>query len=229
MDESSNRWPGPDHPQTDRLRPEPLAPGGPSSIDWSSWVSARLFDRRVVFLRGELDDRMAGQVVAQLMTLDATGDDVVDLHVDSAEGTLEAAFSVMDTIDLLGVPVHATCVGRAEGPAVGVVAVAERRRAAPHARFRLCEPRSSFEGRAADLERWARHRQAQLAGFVARLAEATGRPGEHLEADLCSGRYLDATEAVSYRLVDEVWQPSRSGRSRDAMRGPLGFRPPPGS
>ena len=76
-------------------------------------------------------------------------------------GTLEAAFTLIDVIDLLGVPVHATCIGRAEGAALGVLAVATRRLAIPHARLRLCEPTNAFAGRADDVASWA----AQLSWF----------------------------------------------------------------
>ncbi|MBV8234485.1 MAG: ATP-dependent Clp protease proteolytic subunit, partial [Acidimicrobiia bacterium] len=44
-------------------------------------LRARLFERGIVFLRGALDDAVAGDVAAQLMTLDASGDEPVQLHV----------------------------------------------------------------------------------------------------------------------------------------------------
>jgi ATP-dependent Clp protease protease subunit len=190
-------------------------------------VRAQLFDRRIVSLRGVLNDELAGLVCAQLMTLDASGDDAVTLFVDSGEGTLSAAFAVMDTIDLLGVPVQVTCLGRADGPAVGVVAVGARRRASRHARFHLTAPRASVAGTAGDLERWISYHQQQLDNFVTRLSEATHRPLEHVEADLYSGRFLSAEDALRYGLIDEIWQPDRSG-SAPPDRPPLGFRPPGG-
>jgi ATP-dependent Clp protease, protease subunit len=188
-------------------------------------VRARLFDQRIVSLRGALTDEVAGLVCAQLMTLDASGDDSVTLFVDSGEGTLSAAFAVMDTIDLLGVPVHVTCLGRADGPAVGVVAVGARRRASRHARFHLSAPRAVVAGTAGDMERWISHHQQQLDNFITRLSEATRQPVEHLEADLDIGRFLNAEDALRYGLIDEIWQPDRSG-SPPPDRPPLGFRPP---
>ncbi len=83
-------------------------------------------------------------------------------------GLDEVAERRQATIDLLGVPVETVCVGRAEGSAVGVVAAAPRRQAARHARFRLSEPTSSVAGRAAELDAWAEHHQAQLARFAER-------------------------------------------------------------
>ena len=193
--------------------------------DLSAEIQQRLFDRRVVFLRGELDDALAGNVAASLMMLDATGDDDIELYVDSPGGTIEAAFTVMDTIDLVGIDVVTTCVGRAEGPAVGVVAVGHRRRATLNARFRLSEPTRTMSGRASDIETWARHDAEQLAHFARRLGEATGRPAEHIELALERGRYLDAQEALEYRLIDEIC-PTTTRLTPPPPRRPPGFRPP---
>ncbi len=205
-------------------RPDRLAGAGGDAV--ADLVGAALFERRIVSLRGALDDGLAGQVAAELMMLDASGDGSVTLYVDSGEGSLDAAFTVMDTIDLLGVPVQAICVGRAFGPAVGVVAVAHRRRASRHARFYLSAPRTSIQGTAAELQRWVGHQEAQLDAFAARLAAATGRPAEHVEADLATGRYLSAEEALQYGLVDEIWTQEGAGRrGLPPEKPPLGFRP----
>jgi ATP-dependent Clp protease protease subunit len=133
-------------------------------------------------------------------------------------------------MDLLGVPVHLTCLGRAQGAAVGIVAAGARRSAAPHAQFHLSEPDVSVSGTASQLAVWAEHHRAQLGRFVQRLAEATGRPAEHLEADLSIGRWLDAEEALHYGLVDSIWGPvGTSGRvPPPGPPRPFGFGPGPG-
>jgi ATP-dependent Clp protease protease subunit len=195
----------------------PLGTGADPVAD----VQSRLFERRIVLLSGELDDNRAGQVAAQLMTLDATGDDHVTLQVNSWGESLQAAFAVMDTIDLLGVPVHSVCVGRAEGPVVGIVAIAANRRAAPHARFRLSQPRFETSGTALELAEWSLHCQRQLDRYCERLAEATHQPSTRIAADLESGRFLSAADAVRYGLIDEVGRPEPA----DHRDRPFGFRP----
>jgi ATP-dependent Clp protease protease subunit len=199
--------------------------GGPGDGAWGDWLQTRLFERRIVILRGPLDELAAGRLAAELMTLDATGDDAVMLHIDSAGGPTHAAFTVIDTMDLLGVPVHTVCVGRAEGTAVGVVAAGVRRHASPNARFHLREPDTTISGTAGQMAVWAAEHQASAERFVTRLAAATRRPVEHLEADLASGRWLDATRATAYGIVDGLWSPPRGDRLGGPGGSPLGFSP----
>jgi ATP-dependent Clp protease, protease subunit len=179
--------------------------GGPR--DEHPSLDAQLLERRVVRIWGALDDASVARACAEMMALDATGDEAVLLYVGSSGGPLHSAMSIIDTMDLLGVPVHVTCLGRAEGAAVGVVAAGARRVAAPHAQFHLTEPEVSVSGNASQLAAWAEQHRAELDRFVKRLAQATGRPVEHVEADLAMGRWLGAEDALRYGLVDEIWRP----------------------
>ena len=170
----------------------------------SDRLQAAMFERRMSLLSGPVDPARAGDVVAGLLTLDARGDDPIDLRVDGHSDSLDAAFSLMDTIDALGVPVRVVCGGTVSGTLVGLLAVAEGRVITPHGRIRLSEPRDSFGGRAEDVAARAAHEHQRLALFQRRLAERTGHPLEHVEADMQAGRYLTAEEAVAYGLVDAV-------------------------
>ena len=196
--------------------------GPPDDARWRS-VRDRLFEQRVVFLWGPLDDVTASQLAAELMTLDATGDDPVQLHIDSPGGSLQAALCLVDVIDLLGVELTATCVGQAVGPALAPLAVAHHRRATAHARFRLSEPVFELSGPAREIDAWAANQRVQLRRLCERLGTALGKPPESLEEDLSTGRFLDATEALEYGLIDEVCGP---GARVYPLPGPrLGFNP----
>jgi len=176
-----------------------------SAVDgWAEELRSRLFAQRTVLLRGALDDALAGRAAAELMTLDATGDTHVTVHLDASGDSLEAAFTVMDVIDLLGVPVHVLCLGRAEGAAVGVLAVGAHRSASPNARVRLADPRASMQGRAGELAKWVEHHLDHLRRFHARVAGAVGRPVDEVAADFGAGRFLGAREALHYGIIDEV-------------------------
>ena len=196
-------------------------PDQPPSTDV---MRARLFERRVVVVDGDLTDEAAARVAAELMTLDATGDERIELLLNSAGGTLEAAFTIMDVVDLLGVPVHTTCVGRAEGPALGVLAVSTKRSVVPHASLRFGVPDAAFEGRAGDVVRWAAEQSDQLRRFAERLAAACDRPVEWLVESVHDRRRVEPVEAVRIGLVDDIAR-SNIASIRRLEGGALGFQP----
>ena len=189
----------------------PTGPGGLPSpgepLDSSGtppWLQERLFGQRAIFLTGTVDNPAATRAAAELMLLDATGPEPIQLYLNCPDGTLEAALTLMDTLDLLRSPVRAQCFGQVGGPSVGVLAVADTRVAAPHASIRLGQPRTSISGAPERLASESEQHLALARRFRARLALATGHTVEQVAEDLKTGRYLDAEEARSYGLIDEV-------------------------
>jgi ATP-dependent Clp protease protease subunit len=83
-------------------------------------------------------------------------------------------------------------------------------------------PEVAFTGTVANVEANAREHQRQLEQLVSRLASATGRAFEHVEADLERGRWLDADEALAYGLIDEIERPD-SGGAESGDRPRFGF------
>ncbi len=170
----------------------------------SAWLQEKLFERRIVLVTGRLDADLAAEAAAALLTLDATGDEPIELHVDSPDGTLESAFVLIDTLDLLHATLRAHGRGQVGGPAIGVVAAADHRSASPHTRFRLFQPTAQFSGTPDQIASDSRQQQELLWRFHARLAQVTGRPAEEIAEDMRRRRYLDAGEALAYGLIDEI-------------------------
>jgi ATP-dependent Clp protease protease subunit len=176
-------------------------------------------------LSGPLDDMVMTRVSAELMALDAEGDDPVTLRVDCGEGALALGLTLMDIIELLGVPVRALCLGQVGGPAVGVVAVCSHRAAMPSTRFALREPSTQLEAHVRDMAQWVALRTDERARFCRRVADAARRPVDVVTADLTSGLFLSAPEAQAYGLIDEVCRPDRDAQIRPLPSPPIGFRP----
>jgi ATP-dependent Clp protease protease subunit len=164
---------------------------------------AELLESRTVLLEGPVDSDRALGVSAELMLLDGEGDDAVQLRVESAGGTLDGALMLMDVVDLLGVPVQATCMGRAEGASLFVFAVCPERVVGPHARLHLSEPPAIYDG-FRDVAGAAEHHRARLDQLVARLATITSMPEDDLREELRRGRFLRPEEALEWGLADTI-------------------------
>jgi len=181
-------------------------PNGPgASPGLPGWLEERLFDQRIVMIRGPLTGEAATGVAAALLTLDAAGPAPVQLHVASSGGELGAALAIIDVIDAMVAPVHAVVTAEAGGAVIAVLAAAQKRAAYRHARFRLAEPRAAgVTGTADEVAAAAGQHLRELEEVVLRLVAVTGQPRSRVEDDLSAGRILTAQEAVDYGLVDEV-------------------------
>jgi ATP-dependent Clp protease protease subunit len=197
---------------------------GPEPL--SDVVARRLLAQRVVLLHGPLDDVSVTRVAAELMMLDAEGDDAVTLRVDCGEAALAAALTLMDIIELMGVPVRALCLGQVGGGAVGVVAVCSHRCALPSTRFSLSEPATQLQAHVRNVAQWAELQAAERERFCARVGAATGQPPETVRDCLERGRFLGASEALDYGILDEVARPDAPVRQLPGTGPPpMGFRP----
>src|SRR4051812_26401219 len=132
------RW----QPRPDRS-PDPWPPNnwppatGPSM---PGWLEERLFDQRIVMIRGQLSAQDATGVAAALLTLDAAGPAPVQLHVASPAGELAAAHAIIDVIDAMTAPVHAVVTSEAGGAGLAGPAPAEQPAADRHAPLQLPHP-----------------------------------------------------------------------------------------
>jgi ATP-dependent Clp protease protease subunit len=169
-----------------------------------SWLQAQLFERRIVLVSGRLDTDAAARAAAALLTLDASENRPIELHLDSPGGALGAAFVLVDTADTLRSELRVLCRGQVGGPAIAVVTAADHRAAAPHVRFHLTQPTARFTGTPEEIAAQSRHEQDLLWRLYGHLARRTGRPAEEIAEHMRRGRYLDAREALDYGLIDEI-------------------------
>jgi ATP-dependent Clp protease protease subunit len=174
------------------------------SMPLGNWLQEQLFERRIVLVTGRLDDDAVARAAAALLTLDASGNQPIELHLDSPGGALGAALVLAGTADTLRSELRVLCRGQIGGPAIAVVTAADHRIAAPHTRFHLSQPTAQFTGTPEEIAAQNRHQQQLLWKLYGHLAWRTGRPAEEIAEDIRRGRFLDAREALDYGLIDEI-------------------------
>lgn len=169
----------------------------------------RLLERRVVFLRGPLQETTASDLVAQLLLLDAESDEDVTMYIDTPGGAATDMFGIHDVVQMMRSPVHTRCVGMAASAGAVLLATGTGTRSAtPNARIMIHQPVGQARGSAADIQI-----QATQSAYLRRrveevLAERTGQPIERITRDTNRDFWLSAEEAREYGLVDEVADPT---------------------
>ncbi|MGZ0153402.1 ATP-dependent Clp protease proteolytic subunit [Kribbella sp. WER1] len=199
--------PGPGVPsKPEGPAPQPILPAWyePVSVSVERELADRLLAERVILVGGRLDDGLAEHVAAQLLLLDAGGNEPVTVHLSAADSGLDAALSVAAAIDLIRAPVHVVARGTIRGPAVAVLAAAARRQAHKHTMFVLSVPPFTANGTADELAALAAQHDRELARLRDLISRATGRTPDEVTEDLTTGRVLSATEAQTYGLVADL-------------------------
>jgi ATP-dependent Clp protease protease subunit len=175
-------------------------------------IYSRLLGHRVIFVGRPFDDDLANLVVAQLLHLESDDPDKpVSLYINSPGGSMDAMFAVYDSMQHIRPEVHTTCIGMAASAAALVLAGGEAgsRSILPHARVMIHQPHiGGLEGQASDIEIHAAEilRQREQANDI--LARHTGQDIDKIRRDTDRDRWLSASQAVEYGLVDRILAPA---------------------
>jgi ATP-dependent Clp protease protease subunit len=180
-------------------------------LSGESQAFKKLFEQRILFLKGPLEDDMCDRLVAQLLALDADSDKDITLYVNSPGGIITGMFAIYDTIQLLTSQVNTRCIGLAASAAAFLLATPSgHRQATANSRIMIHQPLGGARGTAKDIEiqakniLWMRQRINEI------FAQRTGKPVEQIQEDTDRDNWMTAEEAQEYGLIDEVVRP-RSG------------------
>lgn len=175
-------------------------------------LEERLADERILFLWGEITPNNAGGLIMRLLELQAKSRDRdINLYINSPGGSVDDTLAVYDTIQFLGCDVATYCVGQAASGAAIILAAGEpkKRYALPHSKVMIHQPWGGVSGQASDIAIQAEEILKSKRVLNELLAHHTNHSVEQIEKDTERDRYLSATEAVEYGIVDEVLEVSK--------------------
>ncbi|OOF42558.1 ATP-dependent Clp endopeptidase, proteolytic subunit ClpP [Rodentibacter rarus] len=170
-------------------------------------IYSRLLKERVIFLTGEVEDRMANLIVAQLLFLeseDPTKD--INLYINSPGGAVTAGMAIYDTMQFIKSDVRTLCIGQACSMGAFLLAggAPGKRAALPNSRVMIHQPLGGYRGQASDIQIHAQEILKIKHTLNDRLAFHTGQSLERIEKDTDRDNFMSAEEAKAYGLVDEV-------------------------
>ena len=170
-------------------------------------IYSRLLKERVIFLSGEVEDRMANLIVAQLLFLESENPDKdMNIYINSPGGSVTAGLAIYDTMQFSKPDVRTLCIGQACSMGAFLLAggTAGKRAALPNARVMIHQPLGGFRGQASDIQIHAQEILKIRATLNERLAFHTGQSMDKIERDTDRDNFMSAEEAKNYGLVDSV-------------------------
>ncbi len=166
-----------------------------------------LLENRIVFMIGEINYRMATEVIMKLLYLDNLKSGVeINLYINSPGGSVDDTMAIYDTMRFIGSPVATYCIGRAQSGAAIVLAAGTegKRHALPHAKVMLHQPWGGVTGQAEDIRIQAEEIVKAKKVIIDLLSKHTGLTPEKIAEETERDKYMTAEEAKAYGLIDEV-------------------------
>jgi ATP-dependent Clp protease protease subunit len=167
----------------------------------------KLFEERIIFLGQPIDDTVANDVMAQLLTLESMDSDRdIILYINSPGGSFTALTAIYDTMQFVRPDVMTICLGQAASAAAIILAggAKGKRYALEHSRILIHQPSSEGGGQASDIEIQAREIMRMRELLESMLSKHTIRTPEEVAQDIERDKILTAAEAVEYGLIDQV-------------------------
>lgn len=169
-------------------------------------VAQQLFESRTVLIFGEISQKVAKEVVAQLIALDTKSADPIRLIICSQGGHVEAGDTIHDMVRFIKAPVKMIGTGwvASAGAHIFLGAKKENRYCLPNTRFLLHQPMGGVGGPAADIAIEAKEIVKMRKRLNEIIARETGQPVDKVEKDTDRNYWMTAEEAKEYGLVSHI-------------------------
>lgn len=175
-------------------------------------IYSRLLKDRIIFLSGPITDEVANLVVAQMLFLVAEDPEKdIFLYINSPGGSISAGMAIYDTMQYIKCDVHTFCIGLAASMGAFLLAAGTKgkRTALPNSEILIHQPLiagGGLSGQATEIEIHAKQLLRTKDKMNRILAKNTGQPMDKIIADTDRDFYMNAEEAKTYGIVDEVME-----------------------
>ena len=172
-------------------------------------IYSRLLKERIIFITGGIEDHMANLVVAQLLFLEAEDPKKdIYIYVNSPGGSVTSGMEIIDTMHHIKSYVATVCVVMAAsmGSLILSQGAKGKRFILPNAEVMIHQPMGGAYGQATDIDITAKHILKTRDRLNKMLAKATGQKLSKIEQDVERDFFMDADEAKSYGLIDQIYK-----------------------
>jgi ATP-dependent Clp protease protease subunit len=173
-------------------------------------IYSRLLKDNVIFLGQPIDDTVSNLIIAQLLFLEAENPEKdISLYINSPGGSITAGLAIYDTMQYVKPDIQTICIGQAASMSAVLLAAGKKgkRYCLPNSRVVIHQPLimgGGLSGQASEIDIHAKDIMRMRNRMNEILANHTGQSVEKIDRDTDRDYILQASEAVTYGLVDQV-------------------------
>jgi ATP-dependent Clp protease, protease subunit len=171
-------------------------------------LESRLLKGRKVMVFGQINDKLARDVVARILTLAEESSKPIQVYVNSPGGHVESGDSIHDIIKFVrsNSPIYMIGTGCVASAGALIYAAGEKklRFCLPNTRFLLHQPMGGVQGPATDIAIEAREIIKMRERLSQIIAAETGQSIERVRKDTERNYWMSAAEAIEYGLAYKI-------------------------
>jgi ATP-dependent Clp protease protease subunit len=169
-------------------------------------IFSRLMMDRIIWIAGGISEMTGIIVQAQLMFLDNTDDKDITMHIDSPGGYVKAGLGIIDVMDYINADIITVNTGMAAsmGSVLLAAGTKGKRSSLRFSKTMLHQSSGGAIGNIQDarisMNEWEKTNKI----LFELLGKYCGKTAKRVEKDAARDLWLDADEALKYKLIDEV-------------------------
>lgn len=170
-------------------------------------IYSLLLKERIILLGTGIDDQVANVIVAQLLYLNSINpNETIHLYINSPGGHVYAGLAIYDTMQMISAPVSTVSMGFSGSMATALLCAgaAGKRYALPHATVHMHPTGGGTKGYTEDVRIATREQERLQTQLFHLMGKHTGHTWQEIEEFFIRDRFLNALEAKTYGLIDEV-------------------------
>lgn len=169
-------------------------------------VAQALYKSRTILIFGEINDKLAERVSAQMLAFAADGDADIKVLINSPGGHVESGDTIHDMMQFVKPRVLMIGTGwvASAGAHIFLGAKKENRFCLPNTRFMLHQPLGGVRGQASDIQIEAEEIIKMRQRINRIIARETGQPLDKVDIDTERNYWMGPEEAKAYGIVGKI-------------------------
>ena len=165
---------------------------------------SKLLTNRIIFLEGQIDDKLANIIIGELLYLDSISNEDIYLYINSPGGSVNAGLAIYDTMNYVKSDVITIGIGLCASMAAFLLSSGTKRFALSNTEIMIHEPLGGVEGQATQIE-IVSNRIIKIREKLNKiLAKNTKKSITKIKKDTSRDYYMDTSEAIKYGIIDKI-------------------------
>ena len=184
-------------------------------------IYSRLLKERIIFLVGPVNDTTSSLICAQLLFLESENPNRdIFIYINSPGGVVTSGLAIYDTMQYVRPEINTVCIGLAAsmGSLLLTAGAKGKRFSTPNAKIMIHQPSGGVQGQASDIEIHAKEILLTRKRLNELYVKHTGQNLSFVESAMERDRFLSASEAQNFGLIDAVFDKRPATPTADAKK-----------